>query len=82
MKLMTTYVTVEPTDKRTRDKFKSSGVMETKYFMYTEVVANHFFINIKLMTKKGGMHTNTLIELGLPNIGLVVALLGTSWYQK
>ena len=30
MKLMTTYGTLEPTDKRTRRKFKCGGVMETK----------------------------------------------------
>ena len=42
MKLMTTYVTLEPTDNRTQRKFKRGGVMETKEFIYTEVVANHF----------------------------------------
>ena len=40
MKLMTTYGTLESTDKRTRRIFKRGGVMETKEFMYTEVVAN------------------------------------------
>ena len=45
MKLMTTYVTLEPTDKRTRRKFKRGGVMDTKEFMYTEVVENYFFIS-------------------------------------
>ena len=30
MKLMTTYGTLETTDKRTRRKFKRGGVMETK----------------------------------------------------
>ena len=30
MKLMTTYGTLETTDKMTRRKFKSGGVMETK----------------------------------------------------
>ena len=79
---MTTYVAVELTDKRTRGKFKCSGFMETKYFMYTEVVANHFLYQHQVDEKKGGIHKNTLIELGLPNIGLVVALLGTSRYQK
>ena len=39
MKLMTTYGKLEPTDKRTRRKFKRGGVMYTKEFMYTEVVA-------------------------------------------
>ena len=42
MKLMTTYRTLEPTDKRTRRKFKRGGVLETKEFMYTEVVKNLF----------------------------------------
>ena len=35
MKLMTIYGTLEPTDKRTRKKFKCGGVMDTKEFMYT-----------------------------------------------
>ena len=34
MKLMTTNGTLEPTDKRTWRKFKRSGIMETKKFMY------------------------------------------------
>ena len=42
MKLMTTYVTLETTDKRTRRKFKLGGVVETKWFMYTEVAETHF----------------------------------------
>ena len=42
MKLMTTYGTLDPTDNRTQRKFKRGDVMETKEFMYTEVVANHF----------------------------------------
>ena len=44
MKLMTTYGTLEPNDKRTRRKFKRGGVMETKEFMYMEVVANIFLL--------------------------------------
>ena len=43
MKLMSTYITVELTDNRTWRKFKRVGVMETKEFMYTEVVANQIF---------------------------------------
>ena len=39
--LMTTYGTLEPTDNRTRRKFKRSGVMKTKGFMHMEVVANN-----------------------------------------
>ena len=42
MKLMTTYGTLEPTDKRTRIKFKHDGVMETNEFTYVEMVENHF----------------------------------------
>ena len=42
MKLITTYGTLEPADKRTQRNFKGRGVMETKDFMYMEVVANHF----------------------------------------
>ena len=83
MKLMTTYGTLEPTDKSTRSKFKRGGVMETKEFMYQEVVAINFFIDIKLMTtKKVGMHPSLLRELGITNIGLIVALLSTLPYQK
>ena len=40
MNIMTTYGILETTDNRTRGKFKRSGVMETKQFVYTEVVAN------------------------------------------
>ena len=57
--------------------------METKEFMYTEVVANNFCIDINLMTTTtGGMHPYALRKLGLPNIGLVFALLGTLPSQK
>ena len=42
MQLITTYGTLETTDKKTQRKFKRGGVMETKEFMYTEVVENHF----------------------------------------
>ena len=83
LKLMTTYGTLEPMDKRTRSKFKCSGFMDTKYFMYMEVVEDHFFIDIKLTTTPtGGTHTSTLRELGLPNIVLIVALLGTLLSRK
>ena len=61
MKLMTTYVTVEPTDKRTRGKFKCSGVMEKKYFMYTEVVANHFLYQHQVDDKKS-RHAHKYID--------------------
>ena len=61
MKLMTTYGELYPTDKRTQRKFKCSGVMNTKELMYTEVVANMFFIDIKLM-KKNRRHAPISIE--------------------
>ena len=83
MKLMTTYGTLEPTDNRTQIKFKRGGVMETKEFIYTEVVANHFCIDINLMTTTTvSMHPSPLRKTGLPGIGLVVALLGTLPSQK
>ena len=43
IKIMTTCGTLEPTYNRTWRKFKRVGVMETKEFMYTEVVANQIF---------------------------------------
>ena len=42
MKLMATYGTLDPTDKKKQGKFKHGGVMEKNYFMYTELVANNF----------------------------------------
>ena len=57
MKLVTTYGTLEPTDKRTRRKFKRGGVMDTKEFIYTEVVEIIFCIDINSMTTTtGSMH--------------------------
>ena len=83
MKLMTTYGTLDRTDKITRIKFKRGGVMETKDFMYVDVVENIFCITIKLMTTtEGGMHSSPLRKLGIPNIGLIVALLGILPSQK
>ena len=38
MKLMTKYGILEPTYKRTKRKFKRSGILKTKEFMYKEVV--------------------------------------------
>ena len=65
MKLMIKYGTLDPTDKRTRSKFTRGGVMETTEFMYTEVVENHFCINIKLMTTTiGGVHPYPLRNVG------------------
>ena len=83
MKLMTTYGTLDPKDKRTRRKFKRGGVMETKYFMYTEVVANHFLYQHQVDDNINRMYAPISIEkFGLPNIGLIVALLGTLTSQK
>ena len=83
MRLMNTYGKLEPIDKRTRRKFKLGGVMEKNEFMYTEVVANHFCININFMTKKtGGMQPSPLRKLGLRTIGLIVAFIGTLPSQK
>ena len=83
MNLMTTYGTLEPTYKRTRRKFKCGGVMETKEIIYMEVVANVFGIDIKLMTTTTkGMHPSPLREIRLPNIGLIISLLGTLPSQK
>ena len=57
--------------------------METNEFMCTEVVANIFFIDIKLTTTTtGGMHSSLLRKLGLSNIGPIVASLGTLPSQK
>ena len=83
MKLMATYGTLHPTDNITQRNFKRGGVMETKDFMYTEVVANNFYIKIKLITTTtGGMHPSPLRKIGLQNIGLIVALLGILKSQK
>ena len=83
MKLMTAYVTLQPTDKRARRKFKRGGAMEIKELIYTDVVENDFYIGINLMkTTTGGMHPYSLRKIGLPNIGLVIALLGTLPSQK
>ena len=56
MKLITTYGTLEPTDKRTQRTFKHGGVMETKEFMYMEVVANHFLYRHKVDNSNKMMH--------------------------
>ena len=57
--------------------------MEIKELIYTDVVENDFYIGINLMkTTTGGMHPYSLRKIGLPNIGLVIALLGTLPSQK
>ena len=62
MELMKTYGTLKPTDKRTRRKFKRGGVMETKEFMYTEMVANHFLYQHKVDDNKNRRHAPISIE--------------------
>ena len=62
MKLMTTYETLETTDKRTRRKFKRGGVMETKQLMYTEVVANIFLYRHQFDDKNNRKHAPIYIE--------------------
>ena len=61
-KLMTKYGTFEPMDKRTRRKFKRAGVMETKEFMYTEVVANIFLYQHKVDDNNNMRHESIYIE--------------------
>ena len=57
--------------------------METKYFNYTEVVANHFLYRHQVDDKNNRRHAPiSLRKLRLPNIGLIVALLGTFMCQK
>ena len=83
MKLINTYGTLEPTDKRTRRKFNHGGVWRQMSSCTRRWLKIIFCINIKLVTTTiEGMHLYTLIELGLPNIGLIVALLGTLQSQK
>ena len=62
MKLMTTYGKLEPTYKRTHKKFKRSGIMETKEFMYTEVVANNFLHQHQVYDNNKWRHAPISIE--------------------
>ena len=62
MKLMTTYGTLDPTDMRTQRKFKRGGVMETKEFMYTEVVENIFLYRHKVDDNNNTRHVTISIE--------------------
>ena len=62
MKLMTTYGTLEPTDKRTRRKFKRSSVMDKNEFMYTEVVANHFLYQHQVYDNSNRRHAPISVE--------------------
>ena len=62
MKLMTTYGTLEPTDKRTQRQFKRGAVMETKEFMYMEVVANIFLCQHQVEDKNNRRHAPISIE--------------------
>ena len=62
MKLMTTYGTLEPTDKRAQRNFKRGGIMETKEFMYTEVVANIFLYRDQVDDNNNRRHAPISIE--------------------
>ena len=62
MKLMTTYETLEPTDKRTRGKLKRGGVMKTKEFMYMEVVENMFLYQHQVDDNNNRSHAPIFIE--------------------
>ena len=62
MKLMTTYGTLEPTDNRTRRKFKRDGVMETKEYIYSEVIANKFLYRNQVDDNNNRRHVIILIE--------------------
>ena len=62
MKIMSRCGTLDPTDKRTQRKFKRGGIMETKEFMYTEVVANHFLYRHQVDDNNNRRHAPTSIE--------------------
>ena len=59
---MTTYVTLEPTNNRTGRKSKRGGVMETKEFMYMEVVSNHFLYQNKFDGNNNRKHAPISID--------------------
>ena len=62
MKLMTTYGTLEPTNKRTRGTFKCSGATETKDFMHAEVVKSHFLYQNQVGDNNNRRQTPIYIE--------------------
>ena len=62
IKLVTTYGTLESTDKRTRRTFKRGVVMETKYFIYTEVVANNSLYRHQVDDNSNMRHAPISIE--------------------
>ena len=62
MKIMTTYGTLEQTDKRTQTKFKRGDVMETKGFMCTEVVENMFLYRHQVANNNNRRHVPISIE--------------------
>ena len=62
MKLMTKYGTLEPADNRKRRKFKRGGVIETKEFIYTEVVANMFLYQHQVDDNNNRRHAPISIE--------------------
>ena len=62
MKFMSTYGTLEPMDRRTRRKFKRSGVIETKEFMYTEMFENNVLYRHQVDDNKKMRHTLIYID--------------------
>ena len=62
MKIMTTYITLEPTDKMTQRKFKRVGVMNTKGIMYIDVVVNHFMNRHQVGDNNRRRHAPIFIE--------------------
>ena len=62
MKLMNTYGTLEPKNKRTWRKFKRGGVMETNEFMNTEVVANNCLFQHQVDDNRKRRHAPTTME--------------------
>ena len=62
MNIMTTYGAFETTYKKTRRKFKHGGVMETKEFMYKEVVANNSLYQHQVDENNNRRHAHISIE--------------------
>ena len=62
MKLMPTYGTLYPMDKRTWKKFKRSRVTETNQFIYTELVANNVLYRHRVDDNNNRRHTTIFIE--------------------
>ena len=63
MKLMSTYGTLDPTDKRTRRKFKRGGIMDINGSIHTEVVANCFLYRNQVDYNNNWRHASISIEI-------------------